>query len=123
MGEKRILIIYNVSNLFENDTLEKFIINTFYLRTSVDPYFSFTFPYISTIFNDFFISMSLTSKIQSFIPVLRKVCESFGDKMNLDFLQVMCILSSEQPWNRFLNLNQSFLPPIDNEKVIFAQYD
>ena len=65
----------------------------------------------------------LTSKIQRFIPILRKACESFGDKMNLDFLQVMCILSSEQPWNAFLNLNQSFLPPIDESKVLLEGVD
>lgn len=42
--------------------------------------------------------------------------------MNLDFLQVMCILSSEQPWNTLLNLNQSFIPPIDGRMVIYTFY-
>ena len=54
--------------------------------------------------------------VGTMFPVLKRVYDSFGDKMNTDFVYVMALLLSEQPWYRFLHIDNSFskakpLPP------------
>ena len=47
----------------------------------------------------------MSLEIRKLVPVLKKVYDSFGDKMNSDFVQVMLVLMSEQPWYKLLNLD------------------
>ena len=50
----------------------------------------------------------MSSEIRKLVPVLKKVCDSFGDKMNSDFFQVMLVLISEQPWYKLLKTGNGF---------------
>lgn len=53
-------------------------------------------------------STPMSLEIRKLVPVLKKVYDSFGDKMNSDFVQVMLVLMSEQPWYKLLNLDNRF---------------
>ena len=64
----------------------------------------------SSKLRSFRTNMQFSSQTRNIIPVLRKLCNTWGDRMNTEFIQVMSLLISEQPWNKLLNLHQSFRP-------------
>lgn len=47
-------------------------------------------------------------RYRGLMPVLKRVYDSFGDKMNYDFFNVMVLLVSEQPWSKIFNIDSSF---------------
>ena len=47
-------------------------------------------------------------RYRGLMPVLKRVYDSFGDKMNYDFFYVMVLLVSEQPWSKIFNVDSSF---------------
>lgn len=50
----------------------------------------------------------MSLEIRKLVPVLKKVYESVGDKMNSDFFQVVLVLISEQPWYKLLKTGNGF---------------
>ena len=67
--------------------------------------------------------MQGASALRTILPVLKKVCSSFGDKMNPDFIQVMFLLMSEFPWYRYIKVKDGFCKGTSiSSKVVFFNY-
>ena len=56
----------------------------------------------------FLSTMQNYFRYRGLMPVLKRVYDSFGDKMNYDFFYVMVLLISEQPWSKIFNVDSSF---------------
>ena len=56
----------------------------------------------------FLLTMQNYFRYRGLMPVLKRVYDSFGDKMNYDFFYVMVLLVSEQPWSKIFNVDSSF---------------
>ena len=56
------------------------------------------------------------------LPVLKKVWNSFGDKMNTDFIQVMFLLMTEQPWFQYVKVKDGFSKgkPLTSKVFLFT---
>lgn len=69
--------------------------------------------------------MQYATQIRKILPVFQKVCDSFGERMNANFLQVMFLLASEQPWYDYLRIPHEFQPaqPIPSHVVVVLLND
>lgn len=52
--------------------------------------------------------MQGVTEFRKILPVLKKVCNSFDDKMNTEFAQVMFLLMMQQPWYQYIKVKDGF---------------